>query len=713
MWTEACAKGPRRLTASLHRPRLWAILSSLIAWTRGTGWFGCALALLVACGSSDSDDASNRACIAPPRPRLDEVIAFETVFPNVDVERGIALTHRPGDDSRWYLATQPGIVYTFEADEDPTVFVDLSDRIAVDQEAGLLGIAFHPDFADNGKVFLSYTAPGDDPFRSVLARYYSDDGGLTLVPDGVELLSLPQPWANHNGGDIHFGPDGYLYAGFGDGGAAGDPLGHGQNTERLYGKMLRLDVDGGEPYGIPPDNPFAQGGGAPEIFAWGLRNPWRFAFDRATGDLWVGDVGQNLWEEVDLVVRGGNYGWSVREGDACFSSDTCDTPETILPVATYRNTGLATVVGAAVYRGNAVSELEGAFLYNDFYRGTMWSVRAGESPRVLHRSGARRISAWAEDESGEVYGVGYDGGIVRIVAAPPPTGDDEFPYTLLASGCVNAGDPMIPIDELVPYEVNLPFWSDGADTRRWLAVPDGRIAIGDDGDFDLPNGSVLLKSFVRDGVPIETRLLVRHDDGAWAGYSYAWRSDGSDAELVVDARTVDTAGGPWVIPAIEDCTWCHSDAAGGSLGLETAQLARTIDGVDQLAHLDMLGLFADTPDGAALPGDDAPLEDRARAWLHVNCSQCHRPDGPAGRAQLDLRVSTALADTKLCDGPRAGELGLSDPALVVPGAPDRSVLLARVRSLGSVRMPPLASLVVDDEGAALLEAWITAGPTCP
>lgn len=631
------------------------------------------------------------------------------MFPDVDVDQGVALTHRPGDDSRWYLASQVGIVYTFTAEGEPEVFVDLRDRVAVAGEAGLLGIAFHPDFADNGEVFLSYTAPGDDPFRSVIARYYSGDGGLTLAPDPVELLSLPQPWANHNGGDIHFGPDGYLYIGFGDGGAAGDPLGHGQDTERLFGKMLRIDVDGGEPYAIPADNPFADGGGAPEIYAWGLRNPWRFAFDRETGDLWVGDVGQNLWEEVDLVVRGGNYGWSVREGASCFASDACDEPETILPVATYRNTGAATVVGAAVYRGTALPEQGGAFLYNDFYRGTMWSVRQGEAPRVLHRSGARRIAAWAEDESGEIYGVRYDGGIVRVVAAPPPDDDDAFPYTLLASGCVQEDDPVSPVAELVPYDVNVPFWSDGADKRRWLAVPDGRIAVAGDGDFDLPEGSVLLKSFVRDGAPIETRLLVHHDDGAWAGYSYAWRSDGSDADLVVDARTIETPSGPWVLPAIEDCTWCHSEAAGGSLGLETAQLARD----DQLAHFAELGLLADVPSGEALPGDDAPLEDRARAWLHVNCSPCHRPDGPAGRAELDLRRSTALADTGLCDAPRAGVLDLVDPAIVVAGAPDRSVLLARVRSLGSVRMPPLASLAVDEAGATLLESWIAQRSSCP
>ncbi|HET6584619.1 MAG TPA: PQQ-dependent sugar dehydrogenase [Nannocystaceae bacterium] len=684
-----------------------------IAWV---AWVGLVAA---ACGREpESAGSRSGTCVAPPRPQLDEAIAFERVFPQIDVEEGVALTHLPGDDSRWYVVTKPGLVYTFAASGgEPEVFVDLRDRVAVDGEAGLLGIAFHPDFATNGEVFLSYTAPDAIPFRSVVARFVSLDGGRTLDPGSVsELLSIDQPYSNHNGGDIHFGRDGFLYAGFGDGGSAGDPQDNGQDPDTLLGKLLRIDVDGGEPYGIPADNPFAAGGGAPEIFAWGLRNPWRFAVDRETGDIWVGDVGQNLWEEVDHVTRGGNNGWSVREGDECFELATCT--DTIAPIATYRNTGGASVVGGAVYRGRDLPELTGAFLYSDFYRGTVYAVRAGEPAAVLHRSGARRFADWAEDDDGEIYGLDLDGGIYRVVAAEPHD-DDAFPRTLLASGCVRSDDPTLPIDELVPYEVNVPFWSDGADKHRYLAVPRGRIGVGEDGDFDLPVGSVLLKSFVRDDVPIETRLLVRHDDGEWAGYSYAWLADGSDAELVVDARTVDIGGGPWVFPAIEDCTYCHTAAAGGSLGLETAQLARTVDGMDgmdqldQLDHFVELGLLRERPAGAALPAADASIGERARAWLHVNCSQCHRPEGPAGRARLDLRMQTSLAESGLCDSPKAGTIDLADPRIVSPGAPEMSVLLARVRSTGGIRMPPVASLVVDDDGAALLDAWITGLASCP
>jgi len=667
------------------------------AWWAWLGFVGCSP------DASDPSHPDRNACIALPRPQLDEAIALEPVFTDVAVEGGVALAHLPGDGSRWYVAAKSGVVYTF-GDGAPQVFADLQDRVVEDGEAGLLGIAFHPRFADNGEVYLAYTAPGADPFRSVIARFTSPDGGRTLdVDSAAEVLSIDQPFTNHNGGDLRFGPDGFLYIGFGDGGSASDPYGNGQDLDTWLGKMLRIDVDGGDPYAIPADNPFAAGGGAPEIFAWGLRNPWRFSFDRATGDLWVGDVGQNLWEEVDLVVKGGNYGWNLEEGSECFGRETCPV-DTIDPVAQYRNRGGASVVGGAVYRGSELPDLVGAFVYSDFYRGTVWSVRNGEEPRVLHRSGGRRIAAWAEDEAGELYGVSYDGGIVRIVPAPPPDGADRFPRTLSASGCVQPSDPTAPAAELVAYDVALPFWSDGADKSRFVAVPPGeRIDVGADGRFVLPVGSVVVKAFARADQTVETRLLVRHDDGAWAGYSYAWREDGSDADLVVDGLVAPVDDGAWVYPAIEDCAWCHGEAAGGTLGLRTEQL--TDDALDRFVEH---GLLDARPEGDPLPGDTASLEDRARAYLHVNCAQCHHPDGAAGRARIDLRIETPLAETGLCDRPRAGDVNRTDAWILAPGDPDRSVLLARVESLGSVRMPPVGSLVVDTAGAELLRSWITA-----
>lgn len=679
-----------------------------------------ACALAFACGGQSPPQSGPRAaCAGLPRPRLLEAVAFEAAFGDVRVAESVALARIPGAGGRWAVASKPGTVLVFDASGgEPRTWVDIRDRVEEAPEAGLLGIAIHPRFDDNAEVFLSYTTPGGERFVSRVSRFRSTDGGLTLDPASEEIvLEVDQPFSNHDGGDIHFGPDGRLYAAWGDGGAHSDPRGNGQNVDTLLGSIVRLDVDGGEPYAIPADNPFAAGGGRPEIFAWGFRNPWRFSFDRQTGDLWAGDVGQNLWEEVDLVVRGGNYGWNVKEADSCFGRDACDDVDAIDPVARYRNTGGASVVGGYVYRGDALPDLVGSYVYSDFYLGTVWAVRPGEQPRVLHRSGGRRVAAWAEDDDGELLGVVFDGGIVRMVP-PEPESDDGFPRRLSDTACVDMIDPRNAAPGTIPYDVAAPFWSDGADKVRAMALPAGAdVPVLPDGDLDLPPGAVLVKSFFAAGdtEPIETRLLVRHDDGEWAGYAYAWREDGREADLVPDGATRTISGVPWAIPAVQECDFCHTRAAGGSLGLEASQLAVEIDGRDQLEHFVELGILDTLPVAEPLAplAADAPVASRARAYLHVNCSPCHREDGPQGRASLDLRASTAIPQTGLCDAPRAGDAGLVDPAIVAPGDPDRSVLVARVRSLGSIRMPPVGSGVVDEEAAALLAAWIAGFQGCP
>jgi uncharacterized repeat protein (TIGR03806 family) len=649
---------------------------------------------------SEGQQVERDACAAFPRPTFDEVVALERVFPRVAPEGAIDLV-RGGD--RWFIATKPGIVYAFDDRDDasPEVYLDISDRVEDEAgEAGLLGIALHPDFEQNGFVYLSFTTQGGSPFLSRVSRFTRDDESSER-----EVITVEQPYSNHNGGDIAFGPDGYLYFGLGDGGSGSDPHGHGQNTDTLLGSILRLDVSVDEGYAIPPDNPFVDGGGRSEIFAYGLRNPWRFTFDRETGDLWAGDVGQNLWEEVDLVRNGGNYGWNVKEGAGCFGADACAVPELVDPIAEYRNVGVASVVGGFVYRGAALPDLRGVYLYNDFYLGTLWGVRPGEEPRVLNRGGAERISAWAEDADGELLAVSFNGGIFEVVAAPEREAVD-VPAVLSQTGCVDPADPEVLPQNAIAYEVRVPFWSDGADKSRFAIVPTA-IEADAEGDLHLPEGSVLVKSFTRDGALVETRLLV-HDAEGWAGYSYAWREDGSDADLLLDGRVTDD----WIFPDGQSCDFCHTDVAGGSLGLDAAQLDR--DG--SLAAFVDAGLVRDVPEVEPLadPFGADPLDVRARAYLHVNCSHCHRPDGPSGRADLDLRRSTALADTGLCNAsPRAGDADVPDGRLLAPADPDRSILLARMRSLGSTRMPPVGSLRIDDAGSELIAEWIASLSTCP
>lgn len=351
------------------------------------------------------------ACSAQPYSLL-------PVFTRLELERPLAMVEGAG--GRFYVVEQGGRIVTFSREDaaDASVFVDLSARVDDGpNEAGLLGMALHPQFHRNGLVFLSYTRSGQ-PLTSVIARYRSKDAGLSLEPDSEEIiLTVDQPYGNHNGGQIAFGPDGYLYVGLGDGGSAGDPQGHGQNTATLLGSMLRLDV-AVTPYGIPPDNPFVQGGGRPEIYAFGLRNPWRWSFDRATGRLWAGDVGQNLWEEIDLIVRGGNYGWAVREGNHCYRRLRCPEEGLIAPVAEYSHVYGCSVTGGYVYRGAALPALRGSYLYGDYCSGRIWGLdaeAAGKSePRQLIDSGLR-ISSFAEDQAGELYVIDHGGAIYKLV----------------------------------------------------------------------------------------------------------------------------------------------------------------------------------------------------------------------------------------------------------------------------------------------------------
>lgn len=645
------------------------------------------------------------------------VITLTRVFPEVDVEAGIALRQRPDDDERWYLATQPGIVYTFTAESpDPTVFVDVSDILATAPEAGLLGLTFHPEFAANGYVYLSYTTPGPGAFTSRIARYESSDGGLSIDRSTeFVILDLTQPYTNHNGGDIHFGPDGFLYIAFGDGGSAEDPQGHGQNTDTLLGSMLRIDVDGGSPYAIPADNPFAAGGGAPEIFAWGLRNPWRFSFDRETGDLWTGDVGQYEWEEVDLVRLGGNYGWNLKEGTHCFAADPCDAatlPGLIDPVAEYANPDDASVTGGYVYRGTAMPELVGRYIYADFYSGTIWSVVEGSEPNTLLASSNRALSAFGEGNDGELYGVDYSGGIWKLELNLQAGGNSELPTSLRATGCVDAEDPTRPGATAERYEINVPFWSDGADKERWLHLPEeGTIAVEADGDWSLPPGSVVVKMFRLDDRPVETRLLVHHDDGRWAGYTYAWNDEGTDAELLRESEVRNFGSQQWLYPSRAECMVCHTSAAGTSLGLETAQLQRD----QQLQELVDRGWLAQLPDGEALPAIDgaAPLEARARAYLHANCSHCHRPSGPSN-VPGNYRYDAGAAQMGVCGvAPLSGDLGVPAAVIVDPGNPGNSILSLRLHASGDDRMPQLGSLVHDESGIALIDEWITSLTACP
>ncbi len=309
----------------------------------------------------------------------------------------------------------------------PSTFLDLTSRIASDGEQGLLGLAFHPEFASNGRFYIDYTDTNGD---TVLAEYRVSTGDSERADPASErqVLGIDQPYSDHNGGNLAFGPDGYLWISSGDGGGGGDPEGAGQRLDTLLGKILRIDVDtrtDGLAYGIPPDNPFVGVAGArPEIWAYGLRNPWRFSFDRTTGDLWIGDVGQNHYEEIDHVAgnrAGSDFGWNVMEGDSCYEpASGCDPAGLTLPVAVYNHSQGCAVVGGFVYRGKRWPALLGAYLYTDYCSGTIWGLDASDpnaSAAVLLQTG-RTLSSFGESESGELFATGIAGDkVLRLVGA--------------------------------------------------------------------------------------------------------------------------------------------------------------------------------------------------------------------------------------------------------------------------------------------------------
>jgi glucose/arabinose dehydrogenase len=378
------------------------------------------------------------AVVSPPT-RIDPVASAsqepaDTVIQLTPVLAGLSspvfVTSALDGSGRLFIVEQAGRIKVVEqGSQSPTVFANIVSRVLSGGERGLLGLAFHPQYRTNGRFFVDYTRRPDG--ATVIAEYHVSADPNVAEPGETVLLTIPQPFANHNGGMVAFGPDGYLYIGMGDGGSANDPGRRAQNVNELLGKILRIDVDssnGSTPYASPPSNPFFGGiPGRDEIYAFGLRNPWRFSFDRTTGDLYVGDVGQNAREEVDMVTNGGNYGWRVFEGTRCTNNDTSlclNAAPFTRPIAEYDNRagsgGRCSVTGGYVYRGTKSSLPAGAYVFGDYCTGEIILLNRGVQTLLLDTT--LNISSFGEDEAGEIYVVGLGGTIQRIEnpAVPPP-----------------------------------------------------------------------------------------------------------------------------------------------------------------------------------------------------------------------------------------------------------------------------------------------------
>lgn len=388
--------------------------------------------LLCACGGGNSGGGTS----APPPTSV--TIGIEPAFVGLSFSGPVAMLQAPGDSTRWFIVEQAGRVRVFDNDAMVTTsstFIDISSRVTFAGETGLLGMEFHPDFPTDPRAYLFYSHTDVSAgLVSRLAEYSTSDGGRTLDPASERiLLTIGKPEGNHNGGGIAFGPDGYLYLGIGDGGGGNDQhgaIGNAQLLTTLLGKMLRIDIAagaGGFDYRIPAGNPFAanppcgaNGSGTlncPEIFAWGFRNPWRWSFDRQTGELWVGDVGQSAREEVDRVALGGNYGWRCFEGTRN-TGLACGSPANLqAPVVDYGRTVGTTVTGGYVYRGSAYPTLGGRYIFGDFGSGRIWNIPNTTAPTLEATSGldtGLNMSSFGEANNGELYIVSYDGRLFHI-----------------------------------------------------------------------------------------------------------------------------------------------------------------------------------------------------------------------------------------------------------------------------------------------------------
>jgi putative heme-binding domain-containing protein len=692
----------------------------------------------------------------------------ERVFAKLRFQEPLDLTAAPGTN-RLAVAERYGKIYSFPNRPD----VAAADLL-LDLSKVIYGCAFHPKFPDNGYVYVTYVvdATKELPEGTHVSRFRAMGEPPRCDPDSEQLL-LVWPSSGHNGGCLKFGPDGCLYIGTGDSGEIADTHLTGQDLTKLSGKILRIDVDrqeGGKAYAIPADNPFVDVPGARgEIWAYGLRQPWKFSFDRANGDLWTGDVGQDLWEMIYRVERGGNYGWSVNEGSHPFRPERPRGPTPILaPIVEHDHANFRSITGGYVYRGRRLPELRGAYVYGDYDTGRIWMLRYDrENRRVTeHRELADsnlRLVGFAADHDGELLLLDHVGGQISRLVANPPEQAGEFPRNLSESGLFASCADHMPAPGLIPYSVVAPQWCDGATKERYLALA-GQSQIEFEGitypqpapgapaGWKFPDGAVLVETIsleMEKGNPrsrrrLETRILHHRrlsggediGDQYWRGYTYLWNDEQSDAVLLEDAsgrdrtftiRDPEAPGGrrqqTWHFPSRAECTVCHNMGAKYVLGAQTLQMNKDHDygGVvaNQLRTLEHLGIFTKP---LPAPPEELPrlvdyrdgandLARRARSYLHANCSHCHRKWG-GGNAEFQLLATLDLGDTGTVDiRPGQGTFNIPQARILAPGDPYRSVLFYRMAQVGPGRMPRLGSTVADEQGLRLVGDWIGRLPT--
>jgi putative heme-binding domain-containing protein len=688
------------------------------------------------------------------------------VFPNLKFEHPLLIARIPGSD-RLVVGEQSGILYSFADDPDAgaELFLDLPKELktvhllegAKEVEA-VYGLAFHPDFERNRQCFICYTLRGSNPAQQNLgdgtrvSRFRVTRTDPPRIDPSSEEIVFTYLQGGHNGGDLHFGPDGMLYISTGDAASPNppDPFNTGQDISDPLSSILRIDVDrkdDGKAYAVPEDNPFvAMKGARPEVWAYGFRNPWRMSFDRQTGELFVGDVGWELWESVHRVEKGGNYGWSAMEGPQPIKLDQVGPTPIQPPLVELSHSIACSVTGGLVYRGARFPELHGAYIFGDWETRRLWAARfegdrTQEMPEIARPS--IRFVAFCENQDGELYFLDQEGGTVHTLERNDgDTQNTDFPTTLSRTGLFASVKDHTPAAGVIPFLVNSWQWQDGATSEHWAAFPgtsaaslyaNGKPIPGlvywHNFRMHFPKDAVLMRTISLARTRLETQIL--HYDGVdWRAYTFGWRDDQTDADLVpADGaeKEVRTQGQPrvWQYQSRSQCMSCHSNQSEYALAFLPEQLNRPgHDGQNQLITLTESGYIQRAgDDGQRMPPFDAgsvarerrladpnddgqPLEARARAYLHANCGHCHADHG-GGSVPLRLQFTVPLDEMQAVGvRPTRGDFGLPDASIIKPGDPYASTLYFRMAKFGRDRMPHIGSELPDELGLDLIERWI-------
>ncbi len=753
----------------------------------------------------------NTTLALPPYPPVFGY-ALTNAFGAITFSSPLCIRTPPNETDRVFVLEKAGRIQVVTnigaANPTKSLYMSLTYALSTSSEQGLLGLAFHPNFQSNGYFYIYRTILVTNGPTIVtnerLARFQASPPSAATAFTNTETVLFDQQdlAGNHNGGDLHFGPDGYLYLSLGDGGMQNDALNNTQTIRKGFQSgILRLDVDQlpgsltpnpsssismltiyPNTYAVPPDNPWVttdfiyetnrsatfSGNVRSEFWAVGLRNPWRFSFDPVTGWLWEGDVGGGAREEVNIITKGGDYGWGYREGfttgpksgqtNSWYNGSTPSPWATsfvgLNPVWDYQHTNSGgsltnlgdSITGGLVYRGDNISQLTGAYVFCDYVSGNLWSLRydgtnVTDYQRLLQDTGI--VAFGTDPRNADLLLADYSGAQVRRLIYDTNFTGTPLPATLADTGAFGNLTSLTLNAGIVPYTINVPFWSDSAIKMRWFSVPNTNLVINwsPSNNWSFPTGTVWIKHFdlvtnylTGASKRVETRFLVRNSDGVY-GLTYRWGNSAANAALTPEGGTNDVfvitdPGGVlrtqlWFYPSRNDCQTCHTPVAGFALGFNTPQVNcnetyTNFPGAtgltdNQLRALSHVGYFSPPVTNlyalrALAPAADtsSSLEYRVRSYLAANCVQCHQPGG-TGLGLWDARITTPTSQAGLINGGLVDDQGDPNNRIIKPGLLTNSILYRRIAVLGTGHMPPLATSLLDTNDINLLVLWINSG----